>query len=51
MGEISPHLGTYAKGIYFKELFRQATLTPEQYRQAMLHASREMKSDTSSRSC
>lgn len=44
-GEITRVDSTYVKGIYFKELFRQATLTPEQYRQAMGQASREMKSD------
>jgi beta-lactamase regulating signal transducer with metallopeptidase domain len=43
MGEISRIDGTYVKGIYFKELFKQATLTPDQYRQAMAQASREMK--------
>ena len=43
MGEISRIDGTYVKGIYFKELFKQATLTPDQYRQAMVQASREMK--------
>ena len=45
MGEISRIDGAYVKGIYYKELFRQATLTPDQYRQAMTQASREMKSD------
>ena len=45
MGEISRIDSTYVKGIYFKELFNQATLTPDQYRQAMAQASREMKSD------
>ena len=45
MGEISRIDGTYVKGIYYKELFKQATLTPDQYRQAMTQASREMKSD------
>ena len=45
MGEISRIDGAYVKGIYYKELFQQATLTPEQYRQAMTQASREMKSD------
>jgi beta-lactamase regulating signal transducer with metallopeptidase domain len=43
IGEISRIDGTYVKGIYFKELFKQATLTPDQYRQAMVQASREMK--------
>jgi hypothetical protein len=42
MGEISRIDGTYAKGIYFRELFKQATLAPDQYRQAMTQASREM---------
>jgi beta-lactamase regulating signal transducer with metallopeptidase domain len=45
MGEIARIDGAYVKGIYFKELFKQATLTPEQYRQAMTQAGREMKSD------
>jgi beta-lactamase regulating signal transducer with metallopeptidase domain len=45
MAEISRIDGTYVKGIYFKELFKQATLSPDQYRQAMTQASREMKSD------
>ena len=45
MGEIARIDGAYVKGIYFKELFKQATLTPEQYRQAMTQAAREMKSD------
>jgi hypothetical protein len=35
--------GAYVKGIYFRELFKQASLTPEQYRQAMTQASREMR--------
>jgi beta-lactamase regulating signal transducer with metallopeptidase domain len=43
MGEISRIGGTYVKGIYFRELFKQATLSPDQYRQAMAQASREMK--------
>jgi beta-lactamase regulating signal transducer with metallopeptidase domain len=44
MAEIGHIESTYAKGIYFKELFKQATLTPEQYRQAMAQAAREMRS-------
>jgi beta-lactamase regulating signal transducer with metallopeptidase domain len=35
--------GNYVKGIYYKQLFAQATLTPDQYRQAMTQAGREMK--------
>ena len=45
MAEIARIDSSYVKGIYFTELFKQATLTPEQYRQAMAQASREMKSD------
>jgi beta-lactamase regulating signal transducer with metallopeptidase domain len=45
MGEIGRIDSTYVKGIYFKELFKQATLTPDQYRDAMAQAGREMKSD------
>ena len=45
MAEIGRIDSSYVKGIYFKELFKQATLTPEQYRQAMAQASREMKCD------
>jgi beta-lactamase regulating signal transducer with metallopeptidase domain len=44
--EIGRIEGTYAKGIYFKQLFRQATLTPDQYRQVMAQAGREMKSSS-----
>ncbi|HYT66591.1 MAG TPA: M56 family metallopeptidase [Vicinamibacterales bacterium] len=39
------HVGsTYVKGIYYRELFKQATLTPEQYRQVMAQAATEMHS-------
>jgi len=38
--------GNYAKGLYYRQLFRQATLTPDQYRQAMAQAGREMKSSS-----
>ncbi|HEX6464207.1 MAG TPA: hypothetical protein VFZ98_07140, partial [Vicinamibacterales bacterium] len=31
------------RGIYYRELFKQATLTPEQYRQVLTQASSEMK--------
>ena len=43
LGEITHVESTYAKGIYFRQLFKQATLTPDQYRQAMTQAGREMK--------
>jgi len=43
--EISRVGSSYAKGIYYRELFKQATLTPEQYRQVMTQASSEMHSD------
>src|SRR5262249_39984712 len=46
MAEIGRIDGTYVKGIYFKQLFKQASLTPDQYRQAMGQASREMKSSS-----
>jgi beta-lactamase regulating signal transducer with metallopeptidase domain len=45
MAEISRIDGTYVKRIYFSQLFKQATLTADQYRQAMAQAAREMKSD------
>ncbi|HYT73205.1 MAG TPA: M56 family metallopeptidase [Vicinamibacterales bacterium] len=35
--------GNYVRGLYFKELFRQATLSPDQYRQALTVASRDMR--------
>ena len=37
---------SYAKGVYFKQLFRQAKLTPEQYRQALTQAARGMGSSS-----
>ena len=43
--EISRVGSSYAKGIYYRELFKQATLTPDQYRQIMMQASSEMHSD------
>jgi hypothetical protein len=45
LGEIGRIDSSYVKGIYFKELFKQASLTPDQYRQVMSQASREIKSD------
>ena len=45
MGEIGRISSSYVKGIYFRELFKQATLTGEQYRTAMSQASREISSD------
>jgi len=44
MGEVGRITSTYVKGIYYRELFKQATLTPEQYRQIMVQASSEMRS-------
>jgi beta-lactamase regulating signal transducer with metallopeptidase domain len=40
--EIGRIESTYAKGIYFKQLLRQASLSPDQYRQVLTQASREM---------
>jgi beta-lactamase regulating signal transducer with metallopeptidase domain len=45
LAEISKIEGSYGKRLYFTELFKQASLTAEQYRQAMLQASREIKGD------
>lgn len=45
LAEISKIEGSYVKRLYFTELFKQAALTAEQYRQAMLQASREIKGD------
>ena len=44
MGEIDRIDSAYVKGIYFKQLFAQAQLTPQEYRQAMAQAARGMKS-------
>jgi beta-lactamase regulating signal transducer with metallopeptidase domain len=44
LGEIGRISGSYAKGLYYRELFKQATLSPDQYRQIMAQASTEMRS-------
>jgi beta-lactamase regulating signal transducer with metallopeptidase domain len=44
--EVSRIESTYVKGIYYKQLIKQASLTPEQYRQVMAQASREMRSSS-----
>jgi len=46
MAEISRIQSTYVKGLYYRELFKQATLTPDQYKQVMTQASTEMKSSS-----
>src|SRR5207237_4885976 len=46
MAEIARVDSTYVKGLYFKQLFTQAPLSGEQYRQAMSQASREMRSSS-----
>jgi beta-lactamase regulating signal transducer with metallopeptidase domain len=43
LAEIARIDGNYARGIYYRELFKQATLTPEQYRQVLAQASSTMK--------
>lgn len=43
LSEISRVDGSYVKGIYYRELFKQASLTPSQYRDVMAQASREMR--------
>jgi hypothetical protein len=45
LAEISRIESSYVKGIYFQQLMKQATLTPDQYRELMAQASREMTSD------
>jgi hypothetical protein len=42
LAEIDRIDGNYARGIYYRELIRQATLTPEQYRQVLAQASSSM---------
>jgi beta-lactamase regulating signal transducer with metallopeptidase domain len=44
MTEIGRIDSTYVKGLYYRELFKQATLTPDQYRQVMTQASTQMTS-------
>jgi beta-lactamase regulating signal transducer with metallopeptidase domain len=44
MTEIGRIQSTYVKGRYYRELFRQATLTPDQYLQVMTQAATEMRS-------
>lgn len=44
--EISRIQSTYVKGLYFRELFKQAALTPEQYKQVMTQAAAEMRSSS-----
>jgi hypothetical protein len=43
MTEIARIDTSYVKGIYYRQLFKQAPLTPAQYRDAMTQAGREMK--------
>ena len=43
LAEIDRVDGNYARGIYYRELFKQATLSPDQYRQVLVQASAEMK--------
>jgi hypothetical protein len=44
IAEIGRVDSTYVKGLYYRELFKQATLTPDQYRQIMTAAATEMRS-------
>jgi hypothetical protein len=46
LAEISRIDGTHAKGIYFRHLFKQGTLTADQYRQAFAQAGREMRNSS-----
>jgi beta-lactamase regulating signal transducer with metallopeptidase domain len=43
LAEIDRIDGNYVRGVYYRELFKQATLTPDQYRQALMQVSSEMK--------
>jgi hypothetical protein len=43
LAEIGRVDGNYVRGIYYRELFKQATLSPDQYRQVLSQASSEMK--------
>lgn len=43
LDEISKVDGAYVKGIYYRELFKQTSLTPAQYRQVLAQAGREMR--------
>jgi beta-lactamase regulating signal transducer with metallopeptidase domain len=45
LAEIGRIDSSYVKGIYFKQLVLQASLTPDQYRDVMLQAGRDLKSD------
>jgi hypothetical protein len=46
LAEISRIQSTYVKGLYYRELFKQAALTPEQYKQVMTQAGTEMRSSS-----
>jgi hypothetical protein len=43
LAEIDKVDGNYVRGLYYRELFKQATLTSEQYRQMLTQASSEMR--------
>lgn len=43
LAEINRIDGRYIRGVYYRELFKQATLTPDQYRQVLAQASAAMK--------
>lgn len=43
LAEISHVDGAYVKGLYYRELFKQASLTPAQYRDVLAQAGREMR--------
>jgi hypothetical protein len=45
LAEIGRIDSSYVKGLYFKQLMTQASLTPDQYRAVMDQAGRELKSD------
>lgn len=43
LSEIARVDSTYVKGVYYRELFKQASLSGDQYRQAMTQAGRELQ--------
>src|SRR6185437_8378712 len=43
LAEISRVDGAYVKGLYYRELFKQASLTPAQYRDVLVQAGRGMR--------
>jgi hypothetical protein len=45
LAEIAQIDSSYVKGVYFKQLVLQASLSPDQYRDVLMQAGRDLKSD------